>query len=530
MRNIINNIITKVLFVAILAITPGCTDNFLNYNTLPDEPSKLPDAVAYGLALKDMQCQILPAAKNKYQRSENLLGGVYGRYFATANTSWTQTHATFNAPAGWISSYFDNPMADVYANWIKINQMSGGEGVNYAWAQVLRIAAMHRLTDIVGPIPYSQMGVGGGLTTAYDSQKDVYMAMFADLDAAIEELVAYVTLAPEDRSYKEYDLVYQGDISKWVKFANSLKLRMAMRISYVDPANAEKFATAAITHPFGVITSTDESAEIDYTGTGDKNTLWWMVASYNDATSAADIVTYMNSYKDPRIGIYFNRSVSGQEYAGLRVGARPEETWRSSYSIPAVKQEDKMMWLSASEVAFLRAEMALKGWAAGGTAQQFYEEGITLSFLQNNLTEAAAATYYADDTLVPKDHVDARNDASLNYSPPTPYTLTIAWDEAAGEEVKLEKIITQKWIAIYPLGTEAWCEQRRTGYPRFFSSINNGSSESGLERVGASRGMFAITEKENNKENYEKAVQLLGGQDLLGTKLWWDVKPNKPTW
>ncbi len=120
----------------------------------------------------------------------------------------------------------------------------------------------------------------------------------------------------------------------------------------------------------------------------------------------------------------------------------------------------------------------------------------------------------------------------MNYSPPTPYTLTIAWDEAAGgEEVKLEKIITQKWIAIYPpLGTEAWCEQRRTGYPRFFSSINNGSSESGLERVGASRGMFAITEKENNKENYEKAVQLLGGQDLLGTKLWWDVKPNKPTW
>ncbi len=96
-----------------------------------------------------------------------------------------------------------------------------------------------------------------------------------------------------------------------------------MRISYVDPANAEKFATAAITHPFGVITSTDESAEIDYTGTGDKNTLWWMVASYNDATSAADIVTYMNSYKDPRIGIYFNRSVSGQEYAGLRVGGSP---------------------------------------------------------------------------------------------------------------------------------------------------------------------------------------------------------------
>lgn len=530
MRKYINNIITKVLLLAILATAPACTDNFMDYNTLPDEPTKLPDPVAYGLSLKDLQCQVIPARKNRYQLSENLLGGVYGRYFATANTSWQQTHANFNAPSSWISAPFDNTMSDIYSGWLEIKNMSGGEGVNFAWAQVIRVAAMHRLTDMVGPIPYTEMGESGGLVTAYDSQKDVYVAMFADLDAAINELTTYVTLSPTDRSYAQYDLVYEGDLSKWIKFANSLKLRMAMRISYVEPTLAQQHAEEALSHIYGVITENSENAEIDYTGTGDQNTLWWMVSSYNDATSAADIVTYMNSYNDPRIGKYFSPSAGGGVYAGLRVGAFPAETWRSSYSVPAVAKTDKMMWLSASEVAFLRAEMALNGWNAGGTAEDFYNQGITLSFTQNGLTEGSAATYYADDTLVPTNHTDARGDASLSYAPSVPYSVTIAWDDAATAEQKLEKIITQKWIALYPLGTEAWSEQRRTGYPRFYPSINNRSAESGLEFVGASRALFAITEQENNAANYSKAVTLLGGSDSYGTKLWWDVKTNKPAW
>ncbi|NDV79315.1 SusD/RagB family nutrient-binding outer membrane lipoprotein [Dysgonomonas sp. 511] len=531
MRKFINNIITKVLFVVILT-TSACTSNFMDHNSLPDqpEPSQIPDRVAYGMSLKNLQSVIIHGVKNRYQRTENLLGGVYGRYFAHSSASWTETYANFNAPAGWYNNPFNFIMTDVYTEWFKVQSKSGGEGVNYAWAQVLRIAAMHRLTDIVGPIPYSQMGKSQELTTAYDSQQDVYMNMFADLDVAIKELTAYATLSPEDRSYAPYDLVYQGDISKWVKFANSLKLRMAMRISYVDPTNAEKFATEAITHAFGVMTSVDDTAEIDYSGTGDMNTLWWMAYSYNEAVGAADIITYMKSYGDPRLEVYFNKPASGEDYAGLRVGAYFKEAWRSSYSLPAVKQTDKMMWLSAAEVAFLRAEMALKGWAAGGTAQQFYEQGITLSFLQNKLSEAQAATYYKNSTLVPAAHTDARKDASLNYSPPTPYNLTLAWKESAGIEEKLEKIITQKWIALYPLGTEAWCEQRRTGYPRFYSFVNYKGSESGLETIGASRTLYPATEKDGNAENYQKALQLLGGGDLYGTKLWWDVKTNKPTW
>lgn len=533
MRNYINNIRLMVLAIAVMVIPSACTDNFGDYNRLWDEPTDLPNAVAYGLLLKDMQTQVIPAVKNKYQMNENLLGGGYGRYFASAQAydkGWSTSFIYYNPSNAWINSPFETTMTGIYGSWIDIKNMSNGEGINYAWAQVLRIAAMQRLTDIQGPIPYSEMGKSSGLTTAYDSQEDAYMAMFADLDDAIKELTLFATSAPGDRSFAQYDLLYGGDMSKWVKFANSLKLRMAMRISYVNPAKAQEYAEAAISHPYGVITSNSDNAAIELTGTGDQNPLRWLVEDYLDVVAGAEIVTYMNSYNDPRRSAYFKPSVSGSVYAGLRLSANSQLTWRDRYSLPNVKNTDKLMWLSASEVAFLRAEMALNKWAAGGTAQGLYEEGIALSFAQNGLSAADAADYYSNSTLVPTNHVDARGDAALSYSPATPYSVTIAWDDKDGDKQKLEKIITQKWIALYPLGTEAWSEQRRTGYPRFYPTINNKSLESGLDLVGPSRLLFPPSEAESSPENYAKAVQLLGGADRFGTKLWWDVKTDKPAW
>lgn len=529
MRKSINNIITKILVVSTVFIVSACTTNFEDYNTPKDEPQ----GGFPGLYLKDMQMQILPAAKNKYQMNENLLGGAYGRYFASAqvaNKAQFQTSfILFNPAYSWANSPFEETMATVYGNWYQVKSITKGEGVAYAWGQILRIAAMHRLTDIQGPIPYSAMGNIKGLETPYDDQETVYMTMFEDLDKAIVELTAYVGVNPSDRSYKSFDLVYGGDFSKWIKFANSLKLRMAMRISLVNSTKAKEYAEAAISHPYGVITSNEDNAAVDYKDTGDQNPLRWLVEDYQDVVAGAEIVTYMNSYADPRLKKYFNTPVSGTDYAGLRLGALSSLTWRNSYSLPKVMSTDKLMWISASEVAFLRAEMALNdGWNAGGTAQDFYEEAITLSFTQNDLSAEDAAGYYANSTLVPTNHTDARATPNLNYAPAIPYSVTIAWDDAATKEQKLEKIITQKWIAIYPLGTEAWSEQRRTGYPRFYPSVN--AAEPSLQAVGASRLPFAPSEAENSPENYAKAVQLLGGPDNFGTKLWWDVKTNKPAW
>jgi len=535
MRKLINATILKVLFVVMIIIAPACTDHYERYNRPQDQPGDYPDPIKYGLLLKDMQQRVIPAIKNRYQMNENLIGGHYARYFSSAQlqTKWggSGTFINFNPPSkDWANSPFDKTMSEIYSPWIEIKNMSQREGMNYAWAQIIRIAAMHRLTDMQGPIPYSLMGETEGYTTAYDSQEDVYMTMFEDLDAAIDVLSNYATSSPTDRSYEEYDLIYAGDISKWVKLANSLKLRMAMRISLVNPTKAREYAEAALNHVYGVILTNADNAAIDYSGTGDKNPLRQLVEEYEDVVAGAEIVTYMESYSDPRLNVYFAPSTAGGVYAGLRAGAASQTGWGNSYSWPKVKETDKVMWISAAEVAFLKAEMALNEWEAGGTAQSLYEEGITLSFMQNGLSPADAAAYFADDASVPQNHVDARGNAAWSYTPSAPYSLTIAWNQASVKEIKLEKIITQKWIALYPLGTEAWCEQRRTGYPRLYPSVDNKSAESGIELVGPSRIRFSPTEAESTPETYADAVRLLGGQDLFATKLWWDVKSYKPTW
>lgn len=163
-----------------------------------------------------------------------------------------------------------------------------------------------------------------------------------------------------------------------------------------------------------------------------------------------------------------------------------------------------------------------------GDAKTLYEEGIRLSFEQY---QAENYTSYITGTAAPTAYSDPRR--ANNYTPGTAYSVTVAWDGALSAEKQREKIITQKWIALYPLGTEAWAEQRRTGYPRFYPTptSTNASNEPNLPTEGASRIPFAPNEQTRNADNYDAAVALLGaGGDKFGTRLWWDVKTDKPAW
>lgn len=524
--------------VLLLAGSAACTNSFNEYNKLEDEPSpeQIPGPIRNGLAIQSMSYVVVPVIKNRYQVSENMLGGAYGRYFAyaqAASQGWNQSFAYYNTLEKWHDAVFNDTMTDIYANWTQVREISGAQGLSYAWAQIIRIAAMHRLTDIFGPIPYSKMGEGSGIVTEYDSQEQAYTAMFEDLDKAIDEIAGMIAANPSDRSMAEYDYIYFGDFSKWLQFANSLKLRMAMRLVYSAPALAQQKAEEAVRHVYGVILTNDDNAAITVVQTGDQNPLWWLVESYNDCMSSAEIVTYMKSLNDPRLEKYFAKSAkesaTSGTYNGLRVSSPSLTAWRNNYSLPIVdKAKDKVMWLSAAEVAFLRAEMALYGWDAGDSAQKLYEEGIRLSFGQWSADMGGYAAYIADGKSTPQSYTDPQG--TYTYTPATPYSVTIAWNDGATQESKLEKIITQKWIALYPLGTEAWCEQRRTGYPRFYPTLSNKSQEPNLDRMGAARIPFPPSEQRRNPEHYAKAVQLLGGGDLYGTRLWWDVKTNKPTW
>ena len=152
-----------------------------------------------------------------------------------------------------------------------------------------------------------------------------------------------------------------------------------------------------------------------------------------------------------------------------------------------------------------------------------YNEGIRLAFTQWGSTEALATSYQGNSTLTPAAFNEDGNGA------PSPSSITIKWDDTASDEIKQERILTQKWIALFPLGSEAWAENRRTGYPRFFPTVVIHNPNTALKTRGASRIPYAPQEATDNTVNYNNALQLLGsGTDDYGTRLWWDKKPNKP--
>ncbi len=174
--------------------------------------------------------------------------------------------------------------------------------------------------------------------------------------------------------------------------------------------------------------------------------------------------------------------------------------------------------MTAAEIAFLKAEAALRGWAGAGDAQTNYETGIAMSFEQHGASGSAA--YISDGTSIPADYVDPVNASN---STAALSTITIAWNSADDDETKLEKIITQKWIAMFPEGQEAWSEFRRTGYPKIFPVVSNQSGGDIDTDIQIRRIPFVDSELSTNAEGVAGAVTLLGGSDDGGTRLWWDT-------
>ncbi|MDR0824938.1 MAG: SusD/RagB family nutrient-binding outer membrane lipoprotein [Prevotella sp.] len=500
---------TKYVVMSLFAtfFLSSCMD-YEDINT----PEYLPGKLSTGAYFGQMLNSVYPAQENAYQIDQNFIGDVYGRYMSISN-KWDNHFATFNAVEDWVGSPF-RTLSSFYPAWIEVRNKTNGEGVIFAWAQILRVAKMQRLTDIYGPIPYSQIK-GNSITVAYDSQEEVYNHFFEDLDKAIDELTVYALAFPNDRPMADFDKVYGSDFKQWVKFANSLKLRLAMRIVYANPTLAKQKAEEAVSHPIGVFATNSDNASLIYKPNG----IYQVATNWGDTRTCADLVSYMNGYNDPRRAAYFGTNSTGN-YVGLRSGVNvTSKASVQDYSIPKFAEADETLWMNAAEVAFLKAEGALRGWNMGaGTVESLYNDAIKLSFEEHATTGVDA--YLANSADKPA----ACNDPL--HASPAISTITIKWDNSATEEVKLERLITQKWIAMWPLGTEAWCDYRRTGYPRFFPVEVNRSTEASLTTVAA-RIPFEPKEKINNAANYAGAVSLLGGADVYGTKLWWDKKPNK---
>lgn len=506
-----------LLAAALLVVLAGsCTKNFERYNTDP-KAIRNPDP---SIIIPSMFDPLMYVQQNNAQFVDQMVGTL-GGYFANGTRWGGQNFDTFNASDDWNRLTYDKAFTAIYSNFFKVEQITKGEGHYYAIAKLLKAAAMIRVTDCYGPIPYSQVK-DGQMRVAYDSHPEVYANIIKDLNEAVITLKAYVAEAPSSKPLALTDPVYAGNYSQWIKFANSLIMRVAMR-----SGDREAFVDAYNTKDF--IASNNDNAMMDPKTQGNP---YAIIMSWNGSElfMSASIIDYLQGYNDPRIQAYAQKCTKEghtDKYIGLRRGYQTMPTDHKQYSKPNIQGSSKIPMFVAAESQFLIAEAILNGWVSG-SAQEFYENGIKLSFEQWGATNPEA--YINNRTFTPADHRDDL-DASGYYDRKT--TVKIAWNAESSDTKHREQIATQKWIAGFPNGLEAWAEWRRTGYPELCPSVKSLNTAviadtPTAKALGMRRLRFSFEEASLNAENYAGGVDLLGGPDKESTNLYWAVRtlPN----
>jgi hypothetical protein len=524
----------SILWAGILGlfIISSCTKEFKNFNTNPSAVTAEQAAGDFqyiGGYLPDMQENIFSPVDYIYQIQQNLNADMFSGYMMSADNGFGPNNTNYFMRYDWNAQQFDLGNQHIMHDWAQVKAKARPQDQHFvAMALIFKVEGMDRVTDMYGPIPYSKYG-SNAFFVPYDSQQAIYTRFFSELDTAVNTLTAYVKANPGIKPFQPYDLVYGGDYKQWIKFANTLRLRLAMRIVYADAATAQAQAEKAVADPNGLLSVVADDAYLNMVnGLTYQNPLWNITNAYGDVSMSAVMKSITEGYSDTREAAYFLPSAYDGKFEGIRQGQNITTSAYSGFSLLNVQATTPMEIMAASESYFLRAEGALRGWNMGsGTAQTFYEQGITLSFQEKGV--AMPAGYLTNATSTANPYVDPTN-ATNNVPAGSPYlnNITIAWNSGASFEQNLQRIITQKWLAIYPDGEEAWSDFRRTGYPKLFPVVVNNSGGTISTTAFVKRIPFAADELQNNPKGVATGVTALGGPDNGGTKLWWDKNPLVP--
>ena len=523
--NTLKTYILRVFAIAmIMAAFHGCTDDFDEVNTDPQSVTEQfleENPGVLGQVFAHAQYFSVNGLNWRFQISQNLFSDLWCQYYATTAVNFDSDRLTQVgrwAELAWESFY------EQTAPQIKLTEdlsMQFEEAELNAVAKIWRVHGYHRITDYWGPIPYSEFG-NNELEVAYDNQEDIYADFFTTLDDAL----AVLNANPSAPIFPDEDRIYGGDANKWIKFANSLRLRLAMRVRFADPALAQAEAEKAIAA--GVIEDNADNAFIA-TSLQDMNPLT-TITNWGEFRMSAAMESVLKGYDDPRIGIYFSPAadgdtdgdgnpfeglLNGQTRVALGTGQNDINSDVGPQYLPLpAGANPPIVVLRASEVYLLRAEGALLGWNMGGSEQDLYEEGIRQSMLEFGIADEAAIAAYVASGATP-----------VPYAPGTqPLTdIPVAYESGGDTERRLEQIITQKWLALYPNGWEAWAELRRTGYPRQYTRAASDNPDVGPDEVPR-RMVYVAREFTTNESEVNNAVGRIDGGDRNSSRVWWDQR------
>ncbi len=377
MKNIIKTGFGAILSASLLL--GSCTSDFENINLderkVSDEQLNADGFLAGARIMQMQQCLYFnfgDAGKNwVFQVFQNLNADVWSGYM-TSPTPFPGNKDNNNVyvfNTNWNSYMWDYTYNYFMAPALKVDVQLKDQpdviGVN----NVLKVAQMHKVSDFYGPIIYRNYGsskTGGD----YESQESVYKAFFEDLDLAVNNLSGFVKANPGAKPLSKFDLMFEGDYIQWIKYANSLRLRLAVRIAYVNPTLAKQEAEKALANEYGVFEGEEKAAVKTGVYT---NPVGEIAQAWHDIKMGASMESYLKGYKDARISKYFSQATTpAGDYHGMRNGIIVDniEGYRA-LSCPNVQKTDPVLWMCAAEAYFLRAEGALRQWNMNGDAKDF---------------------------------------------------------------------------------------------------------------------------------------------------------------
>ena len=514
------------LAFSICLLMPSCTKNFESMNIPPygvSDEELMQDNNYIGMHFPTIQKSIYWNNSGngwEFQLIQNLTSDVWCGYIASPTNFKgginTQTYAITHdwSDNAWIYAY-----RYIMANQLRVKEKCEEMGMDQyghfnAINSILRVMAMQRVCDEYGPIIYSHYGESktGGV---YDSAQEVYASFFEELKEASMVLSDFIKKG-EYASFEKFDMSpYHGNLKQWLRLCNSLRLRLAMRVVKYDASWAQKEVASAITAPGGLMHIGDR---FEIKGYGWQNPLYICSREYNDMFLNANVISILKGYNDPRldkIGIPKNERILGIR-SGIPGLLITSEEYKNAISNIRVEPADPAVLMTVSETYFLLAEAALRGWDVGSDAKYFYEQGVITSFVEFGVPIGD----YLERSNTPADWADP---VVSEFDAVAASTVSPCWDDAKTDEERLEKIITQKWIAGFPEGKNAWAEYRRTGYPKLFPVLKNDSQGEVSTSEGVRRLPFTLSEQMNNLEGYMNAVDMLGGEDNASTRIFWDV-------
>jgi len=479
----------KLLIFFILAFSvAACTDDFEEDLVDPRSPVEVPAVGLFSNAQRNLVDQMTTPSVNS-----NIFRLLSQQW---ANTTYPEESrydiVTRNIPQNFWFTLYRDVLMDLREsrNIVTADQTITDEAQRanqLAMIEIMEVYTWSVLVNTFGDIPYSEALNPEDITPAYDDAATIYADLFVRLDAALASLNAEGATSAGSGAFEDADFIYGGDVESWVKFGNSLKLRLAMTVADVDETTAKAAVEEAAPHVF---TSAADNAAFQYTATTPNvNPVWTNLvqSGRNDFVPANTFVNVMDALNDPRMSEYFTEFAPG-EYRGGIYGANNPYANFSHVNRAITAPDVEGLLLSYNEVEFYLAEAAARGFSVSGTAGEHYNTAIKASMDYWGVPQAEANAYLAQPE--------------------------VAWSSGGNFR---QQIGIQKWIALYNRGFEAWTEYRRLDYPQLQAP------EDAEYDIVPVRYPYPPTESTLNGANVQTAASAIGG-DKATTKIFWDVR------